>query len=165
VSKRKANKPIQTDREPHDSPQPNDTNDTKSEEILSKPAHKTTAARMRAFLNAYARTGRVHQSCEIAHITHKTHYRKLESDPAYRQAFERAEQQVGQMLEDTAVERALDGDNHLLLALLKRFRPEAYRERVSAEVSGTINLVDRMNAAVERVRLMRRNDSTTERAG
>jgi hypothetical protein len=45
MSKRKANKPIQTDREPDDSPQPNATNATKIEEILSKPAHKTTAAR------------------------------------------------------------------------------------------------------------------------
>jgi hypothetical protein len=164
MSKRKANKPIQTDREPDDSPQPNATNATKIEEILSKPAHKTTAARLRIFLDTYAKTGRVHRSCEIAHITPKTHYRKFEVDPVYRQAFERAEQQVGQMLEDTAVERALNGDSHLLLALLKRFRPEAYRERLSAEVSGTISLVDRMTAAVERVRLMRRNEPP-ERAG
>jgi hypothetical protein len=54
-------------------------------------------------------------------------------------------------------------DTHLHTTLLKRFKPEAYRERVSAEVSGTISLVDRMTAAVERVRLMRRNESA-ERA-
>jgi hypothetical protein len=147
------------------SQQPDVTDVTKSEEILSKPANKSTPARMRIFLDTYAKTGRVNRACEVAHITPRTHYRKLESDPVYRQAFEKAEQEVGQMLEDTAVERALNGDSHLLLALLKRFRPEAYRERVSAEVSGTISLVDRMSAAVERVRLMRRNDSTTERAG
>jgi hypothetical protein len=154
---------MQTGREPDDFPQPNDNNDKETEEILSKPSHKSTAARMRTFIDTYAKTGRVNRACEVAHIAHKTHYRKLE-DPVYRQAFEKAEQQVGQMLEDTAVERALDGDNHLLLALLKRFRPEAYRERVSAEVSGTISLVDRMTAAVERVRLMRRNEPA-ERAG
>jgi hypothetical protein len=155
---------MQTEREPDDFPQPNDKNDKEIEEILSKPSYKSTAARMRIFLDTYAKTGRVNRACEVAHIAHKTHYRRLESDPTYRQAFERAEQQVGQMLEDTAVERALNGDSHLLLALLKRFRPEAYRERLSAEVSGTINLVDRMSAAVERVRLMRRNESA-ERAG
>jgi hypothetical protein len=138
--------------------EPNATNATKIEEILSKPAHKTTAARLRTFLDTYAKTGRVHRSCETAHITPKTHYRRFEVDPVYRQAFEKAEQQVGQLLEDVAVERALDGDNHLLLALLKRFKSEAYRERVSAEVSGTINLADRMTAAVERVRLMRRHE-------
>ena len=67
------------------------------------------------------------------------------------------------MLEDAAVERALAGDSHLLLALLKRFRPDAYRERVSADIS--ISLVERMTAAVERVRMMRRNDQSIERAG
>jgi hypothetical protein len=143
---------------------PDVTDVTKSEEILSKPANKSTAARLRIFLDAYAKTGRVNRACEAAHITPRTRYRKLASDPAYRQAFENAKQEVGQMLEDTAVERALDGDSHLLLALLKRFRPEAYRERVSAEVSGTISLVDRMTAAVERVRLMRRHEPA-ERAG
>ena len=143
-----------------------DTNDTKIEEpILSNPAHKTTPIRMRVFLDTYAKTGRVKRACTAAHIAFKTHYRRLASDPVYRRAFEEAEQQVGQMLEDAAVDRALAGDTHLLLALLKRFRPEAYRERVSAEISGTINLVDRLTAAVERVRVMRRNDSTTERAG
>ena len=67
------------------------------------------------------------------------------------------------MLEDAAVERALEGDTHLLLALLKRFRPDAYRELVSADIS--ISLVDRMTAAVERVRMLRRHDDSIERAG
>ena len=67
------------------------------------------------------------------------------------------------MLEDAAVERALDGDTHLLLALLKRFRPDAYRELVSADIS--ISLVDRMTAAVERVRMLRRHDDSIECAG
>jgi len=67
------------------------------------------------------------------------------------------------MLEDAAVERALEGDTHLLLALLKRFRPDAYRELVSADIS--ISLVDRMTAAVERVRMLRRHDDSIECAG
>ena len=160
MSKANARKPTPSGPEG----QPNDTDDTETEEILSKPANKSTPARMRVFLDTYAKTGRVNRACEVAHITPRTHYRKLEDDPVYRQAFERAESEVGQMLEDAAVERALDGDSHLLLALLKRFKPEAYRERVSTEVSGTIGLVDRMTAAVERVRLMRRHEPA-ERAG
>ena len=35
---------------------------------------------------------------------------------------------------------------------------------VQAEISGTINFADRLTTAVVRVRLMRRNDNTTERA-
>ena len=149
----------QADRPP-DAP---DVTDVTKTDILSKPANKSTPARMRIFLEAYAKTGRVNGACEVAHITPRTHYRKLESDPVYRRAFEQAEQQVGQMLEDAAVERALEGDTHLLLALLKRFRPDAYRERVSADIS--ISLVERMTAAVERVRMLRRHDDSIERAG
>jgi len=67
------------------------------------------------------------------------------------------------MLEDAAVERALEGDTHLLLALLKRFRPDAYRELFRADIS--ISLVDRMPAAVERVRMLRRHDDSIECAG
>jgi hypothetical protein len=164
MNKRKVNKPVQTDREPDDSPHSDGKDGKENEEILSQPANRNTAARMRIFLDAYAKTGRLLRACEAAHIAHNTHYRRLATDPVYRAAFERAESEVGQMLEDAAIERALDGDSHLLLALLKRFRPEAYRERVSAEVSGTINLADRMTAAVERVRLMRRHEPA-ERAG
>jgi hypothetical protein len=120
---------------------------------------------MRILNRTYAKTGRLNRACEAARVAFKTHYRKLQYDAVYRRAFEQAEQRVGQMLEDTAVERALAGDSHLLLALLKRFRPDAYRERVSAEISGTINLADRLTTAVERVRFMRRNDNTTERTG
>jgi hypothetical protein len=78
---------------------PDVTDVTKSEEILSKPANKSTPARMRVFLDTYAKTGRVNRACEVAHITPRTHYRKLEDAPVYRQAFGRAEYQVGQMLE------------------------------------------------------------------
>jgi hypothetical protein len=100
----------------------------------------------------------VKHACEIAGIAFKTHYRKLHSDAVYRAAFEAAERDIGQMLEDCAVERALAGDNHLLVVLLKRFRPEQYRDRISADVSGTFNLVERMKAANERVRSIQRND-------
>jgi hypothetical protein len=129
--------------------------------FLSQPVNKSTPGRIRAFLEAYARTGRVNRACEAARITPRTHYRKLQSDPAYRLAFAQAEQQVGQLLEDTAVERALDGDNHLLLALLKRFRPQLYRENVSTDVSGTIELVERMQAARQRVFDMRKADASS----
>jgi hypothetical protein len=135
---------------------PDDTDDTK---ILSKPANKSTPSRVRAFLDAYAQTGRVNRACEIARITRKTHYRKLETDPVYRRAFEQMEQQVGQMLEDTAVERALAGDNHLLLALLKRFRADLYRERIEQQVGGELNMiVQRIQEGRKRLLEMRRDE-------
>jgi hypothetical protein len=152
---------MQADREPDSSPHSDGKDGKKIEDVLSKPANKSTPARLHAFLEAYAKTGRVTLACEAAHIAHNTHYRRLGSDPVYRAAFAQAEQQVGQMLEDTAVERALDGDNHLLLALLKRFRPQLYREHVTAEVSGSIELVERMQAARQRVFDMRKADASS----
>jgi len=152
------------DRAADRSRQSDATDATKPEEILSTPANKSTAARLRIFLDSYAKTGRVHRACAIAHITPKTHYRRFEVDGVYRAAFQKAEQQVGQLLEDTAVERALDGDNHLLLALLKRFRPEAYRERTSVEHSGSIDLVQIIEAQ-QRVVRMRERDAGNAGSG
>ena len=126
-------------------------NVTESKEILSKPTIKRTRSRMQIFLDAYARTGRVNLACEAAHITPPTHYRKLNSDPVYQAAFANAEQQIGQLLEDTAVERAISGDSHLLLALLKRFRPALYREQVSTESIGSIEIMERLQTARARV--------------
>jgi hypothetical protein len=114
---------------------------------------------MRVFLETYARTGRVNLACEAARITPKTHYRRLQSDPVYRRAFEDAEQQVGQMLEDVAVDRACNGDSHLLLALLKRFRSDLYRERIEQQVSGELNMiVQRIQEGRKRLLEMRRED-------
>jgi hypothetical protein len=64
------------------------------------------------------------------------------------------------MLEDAAVERALAGDSHPLLALLKRFRADLYRERVSTEVNGSlaVDLVERLQAGRNRLAAMRRDD-------
>jgi hypothetical protein len=116
---------------------------------------------VRVFLDAYARTGRVNRACEIAHITRKTHYRKLETDPVYRRAFEQMEYRVGQLLEDTAIERALAGDNHLLLALLKRFRADLYRERIEQQVSGglSLELIERIQQGRARLLEMRRDET------
>src|SRR5262252_6366453 len=77
--------------------------------ILSRPAHQRTPARMRVFLEVYEQTGRVDVAARIAGIGRKTHYRKLKDDPAYRKAFELAEECAAQALEDEAIRRAKDG--------------------------------------------------------
>lgn len=154
--------------------------------ILSAPARKSTSRRVKAFLDAYAETGDVQSAAKAAGINRSMHYRRLESDPGYRAAFEGTQRQVGENIEAAAVSRVLHGvkrqlfykgkpirqngrlvyettyDSHLTHVLLKRFLPAEYREQVAAEISGTLNLVDRMTAAVERVRLLRREP--TERA-
>jgi hypothetical protein len=49
----------------------------------------------------------------------------------------------------------------LLLALLKRFRPALYRDKVVAEVTGSIDLVERLQAGRQRLLQMQ----TKEEAG
>lgn len=102
----------------------------------------------------------------------------------YTNAFEDIQESVAQTLEDEAVRRAHEGvkrpvmyrgapvkqgrrilyeveySDQLLLALLKRFRPAAYREHLTTEHTGSIEIVDRLQAARKRLIEMRRNDAT-----
>jgi hypothetical protein len=161
--------------EPEDGNSPNRTNRTENGEFLSQPARKATVAKLRRFLDAYTETGYVNQSCETAGIARTTHYHKLKTDPAYQRAFEEAQEQVGQMLEDLAVQRVRDGnrrlvlyqgepvtvngellyeveyDSHLHHILLKRFKREEYRERASVDVTADVSLADRLTEARARM--------------
>jgi hypothetical protein len=132
--------------------------EVKKDKILSKPANRGTEAKLRVFLEAYGKTGRILRACEMAEISFVVHYRRLQSDPVYRTAFEEAEQQAAQQLEDKVYDYAVDGELQAALALLKRFRPNLYRERASLEVSGSIDLVERMKAADQRLQVLQRND-------
>lgn len=159
--------------EPEPEDQANLTNLTENGPISSKRAYKTT--QMRRFIRAYAETGYVNRACEIAGISRELHYHKLKTDAAYQRAFEEAQEQVGQMLEDLAVQRVRDGnrrlvlyqgepvtvngellyqvefDSHLHHVLLKRFRRELYKERVEQQITGEITIVERIGAARKRV--------------
>jgi hypothetical protein len=186
VSNQKANQPTRTDREPDDFPQPNPTNPTKNGEILSQPARKATAGRMRAFIDAYTQTGHVTRACETVGISRDTHYHKLGTDEAYRAAFEEAQEQVGDLLEDAVFDRALNGvrkqlfyqgepvmlngeyvyetvyDSHREHILLKRFKREAYKERIEQQISGEITIADRIGTARKRVLELNRSAQDTD---
>lgn len=123
------------------------------------------------FLEAYAECGQVTQACAVANISRGTHYDHLKNNPAYCAAFDETEAQVGQMLEDLAVQRVREGklvlfqgepvavngeylrdyDTQLHTTLLKRFKPAAYRDRASVDVAGEINISEALQAAHARV--------------
>jgi len=150
-------------------------------DILSRPAHQKTLGRMQKFVDAYRQTGVIRTAAEMARISARTHYRKLREDPVYRVAFEQAEEEVGGLLEDLAVERVREGnrrlvlyqgqpvtvngeflyeveyDHHLHHVLLKRFKRELYKERVEQQISGEITIVARIGAARKRVLEMNRS--------
>ncbi len=66
--------------------------------------------RVLAFLRAYVETGgRIAKAAQAAGVSRFTHYRKLESSAEYRKAFEIAQQQAVDLLEEEAVRRAHEG--------------------------------------------------------
>lgn len=125
--------------------------ETKETAITSPDARRSIQGRLHAFIENYAQCGRVHEACRAAGINHNTHYRKLQSDPEYRAAVERAEQSVAQQVEDKVFDLAMDGELQAAIVLLKRFRPQLYRERASLDVSGEIDLVTALSNARNRM--------------
>jgi hypothetical protein len=147
------------------------------------PEMKSTPTRVSRFLEAYAGCGSVTAAAAAAGISREAHYKRIEKDPEYRKAFEGLQDRVGQHLEDILMDRACNGvkrqlhwrgkpmktrdghlvyeiefDNQLGLALAKRFRPKLYREHVVQEHTGSINLVERLEAARARLIAMRREE-------
>lgn len=151
-------------------------------EILNRPAKQKSRLQVRTFLAAFERTGSITAAAKAAGISRMTHYRRLKSDPKYQQECSAIEQDIGQQIEDSAVIRARDGtkrlqfwrdkplrhngrltyilewDTALQLAMLKRFKPAEYRERTAVEHSGSIDLVQRLEAARARLLAVKRDE-------
>jgi hypothetical protein len=156
--------------------------------VLSALTKKSTPAKIRKFFDAYPTIGQVRKACEIAGISRETHYHKLKTDEAYRAAFEEAQEQVGDLLEDAVFDRALNGvrkqlfyqgepvmlngeyvyetvyDSHREHILLKRFKREAYKERIEQQISGEITIADRIGTARKRVLELNRSAQDTDPA-
>lgn len=135
-----------------------------------------------AFLAAYAASANMKAAAQAAGINRSSHYSWLKADDSYRGAWDSMQEEAAQTLEDEAVRRAHDGvkrpvmykgkpvhvgrrilydveySDQLLIMLLKRFRPALYREHISAEVSGTIQIAERLQAANKRLIEMRKHD-------
>lgn len=132
-------------------------------------ADKILHPKKRAFLAAYVRVASITKAAEIAGISRESHYEWKASDPDYARAFEAAKQIACETLEDEAVRRAHEGvdepvyqggqlvgtirkySDTLLIFLMKGAMPEKYKDRVSNEISGSMNLIDRLASGRQRV--------------
>ena len=131
------------------------TRGVRNESLFSELAHP----RQRALLAAFGECVNVRLACKAAGVGRSSHYRWLEQDPAYREAFERAKECAADLMESEAWRRAVEGvdepvgwykgeaggvvrrySDALLIFLLKGIRPEKYRERM--EVSGSLANLD-----------------------
>jgi hypothetical protein len=143
-----------------------------------------------AFLKAYRITANItgaERACKLRPGTHHDWMQAKET--IYRKAFLDIQAEMGQILEDEALRRAHEGvkrmqfykgkplrqgrkivyeteySDQLLVLLLKGFLPEKYRERTTVEHSGSIDLVERLTAAKQRLGILKRNDGTIEPTG
>ena len=75
-------------------------------------------------------------AAKAAGICRRTAYSWRESDEAFAEAWDDALEIGTEKLETEATRRALESSDTLLIFLLKARRPNVYRDRVSAELTG-----------------------------
>jgi len=151
---------------------------------VSKSKKNESFLKKRAFIAAYRTTASVHAAGRAAKIRPELHYQWLKSDAVYRLAWETVQDQAAQTLEDEAVRRAVEGvkrvrthqgrpikigrktlydteyDSQLMTLLLKRYRPALYRERTETQVTGSLEIIDRLQAGRKRLLEMTPNDGS-----
>jgi hypothetical protein len=70
---------------------------------------KKGVSKQGAFLAAFRLTASITKAAEAAGIERQLHYRWLDDEPGYAQAFETAREEAAQALEDEAIRRAKEG--------------------------------------------------------
>lgn len=128
---------------------------------------KVERPQQRAFLAAYAIHGTVRAAAHHSDVGRRTHYDWLKTDEAYARAFERAKDAFAEMLEAEVVRRGFHGvekpvfyqgdrvddgkireySDVLLMFHLKALKPEKYRDNVSVEHRGSLDLIVKRLAA------------------
>jgi len=136
-------------------------------------------AAKRSFIAAFRDCASVKVACQLAKINRSTVSGWRKHDASFRALWEEVQDETAQSLEDEAVRRAYEGikrpiyyrgkplvigrgknkrqvydveySDQLLIILLKRYRPHLYRETTNIEHSGSINLVEKLTAARERL--------------
>lgn len=129
-----------------------------AEKREAKQGVRITEEEWAGFLAALATCGNVTQSARQVGICRISVYKRLEDDPEFRKAFDRARQLGGEGLEDEARRRGYEGwdepvfyqgdlvdhvakfSDTLLIFLLKGIFPEKYKDRQLTEHGGKINI-------------------------
>jgi hypothetical protein len=148
---------------------------------VTRPADGLTA-KQRSFLTAYVRCVRIGLAATAAKVNRKSHRGWMRESEAYRRAFQEAQEEIGSLVEDALVTRAVYGTKELVLhqgapvkvngrllyrtafsdslltLLIRKLKPE-YRDKVAIEHSGTIDIAERMLAARKRLIEMRSKET------
>lgn len=117
------------------------------------------------WLAAYEEHGTVVAACKAVGISRQTAYTHRKDDEAFAAAWDKLENAVTELLEKTAVERALEGSDRLMEFMLKARRPSVYRESVNVKHGGKVGVAveveEGVNEAIDG--LLAENDRLTER--
>jgi len=126
-----------------------------------RKAYRGTEDKLRTVLETYAKPGCMNAGIKAAGIPPATHYRRLEQDEVYRQALEDVERTVSQEVEDTVYQMAVeDRDLGACTLLLRRFRPQHYRDRGGdVQINVSIEISERLESARQRLIEIQRADS------
>lgn len=121
------------------------------------------------FLMTYIKCGTIAKAARKCKIDRTTHYQWMRQNEHYREAFAIARQRAGDLLEEEAHRRAMEGyeqpiyykgekvgsrkvySDYLLVELLRGAKPEIYRPSTEVNTNVNINLSDAVQAARERV--------------
>jgi hypothetical protein len=94
----------------------NDNDDIVVAEIKNLPYFKSLKNRLkRKYLAAYARCGNITQAGKIAGCDWRNHYWWLDRDLEYKQAFEKAKEIAGDLLEGQIMDAVMNGDEHPII--------------------------------------------------
>ena len=143
-------------------------------------------AAKRSFIAAFRDTVSVTASCKAAKVLRETVMRWRKDDAFFRGLWEEIQEEAAQTLEDEAIRRAHAGvkrplfyrgkpmytgrgknrrpiheveySDQLLITLLKRYRPHLYREHTETVLTGTIEIVERLQAGRQRLLEMKQDD-------
>ena len=117
-----------------------------------------TPAKKKKFLEAIAKGFSVSMSCRMAHFSKSGIQKHVKKSAAFKKAWDEAYETGADVLEDEAWRRAVEGwdepkwyqdkevgavrkfSDRLLEMLLKARRPDKYRERIDANVTGDITV-------------------------
>lgn len=124
----------------------------------NETSEKLSKRKKRAFLNALAKTGRVAHAARAAGYTDSRYLQQLRrKDDDFAKEWEEAVEAAGDVLEDAAMQRAVEGvtepvfykgtvvghkvvySDQLLQFLLKHNKPDKYRENHNAGGAGAFN--------------------------
>jgi hypothetical protein len=89
-------------------------------------AASLASAKLATFLRHLAESGSVSFAAWHTGIGRRTVYERRKVDSAFAEGWQNAMTMAVESLHDIVIARARDGDDHLLMLLLRTLRPEAY---------------------------------------